>query len=88
MRIATEASVEFATGVTTAFLSAATFVAVLWSLGGTLDVHVGTVHIVVPGFLVAAAILYPLFASGSMVLIGRRFVPASEAKNQTEAEYF
>jgi putative ATP-binding cassette transporter len=87
VRIATEAPVEFAAGVTTAFLSAATFVAVLWTLGGTLDVHVGGAHIVVPGFLVVAAVLYALFASGSMVLIGRRFVPASEAKNQTEAEY-
>jgi vitamin B12/bleomycin/antimicrobial peptide transport system ATP-binding/permease protein len=87
VRIATEAPVEFATGVTTAFLSAATFVAVLWTLGGTLDVHVGNAHIVIPGFLVVAAVLYALFASGSMVLIGRRFVPASEAKNQTEAEY-
>jgi vitamin B12/bleomycin/antimicrobial peptide transport system ATP-binding/permease protein len=35
VRIATQAPVEFATGVTTAFLSAATFVAVLWTLGGS-----------------------------------------------------
>jgi vitamin B12/bleomycin/antimicrobial peptide transport system ATP-binding/permease protein len=87
VRIATEAPVEFATGVTTAFLSAATFVTVLWTLGGTLDFSVGSVHIIIPGFLMVAAVLYALFASGSMVLIGRRFVPASEAKNQTEAEY-
>jgi ABC transporter transmembrane region 2 len=40
VRVATEAPVEFATGVTAAFLSAATFVAVLWTIGGTLDVHV------------------------------------------------
>jgi vitamin B12/bleomycin/antimicrobial peptide transport system ATP-binding/permease protein len=61
-------------------------VAVLWSLGGTLDVHVGNAHVVIPGFLLVAVVLYALFASGSMVLIGRRLVPASEAKNQTEAE--
>ena len=31
--------------------------------------------------------VYALLASGSMVFIGRRFVTASEAKNQSEAEY-
>ena len=41
----------------------------------------------IPGFLVIAALLYALIASGSMVLIGSRFVQVSENKNQTEAEY-
>jgi putative ATP-binding cassette transporter len=87
VRVATESPVEFATGVATAFLSAATFVFVLWTIGGTLDFFIGGIHVVIPGFLVVAAVLYALFASGSMVLIGRRFIPASEAKNQNEAEY-
>lgn len=87
VRVATESPVEFVTGVTAAFLSAVTFVVVLWTIGGTLDFFVGGIHIAIPGFLVVTAILYALFASGSMVLIARRFIPASEAKNQTEAEY-
>jgi vitamin B12/bleomycin/antimicrobial peptide transport system ATP-binding/permease protein len=87
VRIATEAPVEFATGITYAFLSAATFVVVLWRLGGTLDFFIGSFHVAIPGFLVVAAVLYALFASGSMAIIGRRFIPASEAKNQAEAEY-
>src|ERR1700693_1152104 len=86
LRIATESPVEFITGVTTASISAATFVVVLWTIGGTLDFFIGGFHVVVPGFLVVAAVLYSLFATGSLVAVGSRFVPASEAKNQAEAE--
>ena len=86
VRIATESPVDFVTGVLQAFLSAATFIAVLWTIGGALDFTLGGVAIHVPGFLVVAAVLYAVVASGSMVLIGRRFVAVSERKNQSEAE--
>ena len=68
-------------------LSAATFIVVLWTIGGALDCHVGGWQLHIPGFLVIAALVYALMASGSMVLIGSRFVQASENKNQAEAEY-
>src|SRR5207248_10390689 len=41
----------------------------------------------VPGFLVVAAVIYSLVASGLMLRIGRRFVAVSEAVNQAEADY-
>ncbi len=87
VRIATEAPVDFVSGVTQALLSAATFIVVLWTIGGALDVTVGGWQVHIPGFLVVAAVVYALLASGSMVLIGSRFVQASENKNQAEAEY-
>lgn len=86
VRIATESPVDFFTGVLQAFLSAATFIAVLWTIGGALDVTVAGVPIHVPGFLVVAAVVYAAVASASMVMIGRRFVAVSENKNQSEAE--
>ena len=86
VRIATEAPVDFFTGVLQAFLSAATFIAVLWTIGGALDFTIAGVPIHVPGFLVVAAVFYAVLASGSMALIGRRFVIVSENKNQSEAE--
>jgi putative ATP-binding cassette transporter len=86
VRIATESPVDFVTGVLQAFLSAATFIVVLWTIGGALDVTIGGAAIHVPGFLVVAAVIYAVLASGSMVLIGRRFVRVSEGKNQSEAE--
>jgi vitamin B12/bleomycin/antimicrobial peptide transport system ATP-binding/permease protein len=87
LRVSTDAPVDFAAGVLTAGLSAATFVVVLWTIGGALTIPIGGTEITVPGFLVVAAVLYAIVASGSMVFIGRRFVKVSETKNQAEAEY-
>ena len=64
-----------------------TFIAVLWTIGGSLSFSLGGVDVTIPGFLVVAAVIYAVLASGSMVFIGRRFVTVSENKNQAEAEY-
>jgi vitamin B12/bleomycin/antimicrobial peptide transport system ATP-binding/permease protein len=87
LRSATESPVDFVTGVTSAALSAIAFIAVLWTIGGTLELSVGGYHFAIPGFLVIGAVLYALVASGSIVMIGHRFVSAAETRNQTEAEY-
>jgi putative ATP-binding cassette transporter len=87
LRLACDAPVDFAVGILNAALSVITFVGVLWFIGGALTIPVGAATVEVPGFLVIAAILYAVVASGSMVVIGRRFVGVSEKKNQAEAEY-
>ena len=86
IRLATDSPVDFATGVTAAVLSAATFIAVLWTIGGSLSFSLAGIEITIPGFLVLAAVAYAVLASGSMVFIGHRFVTVSENKNQSEAE--
>ena len=86
VRIATEAPVDFTVGVVSAFLSAATFVGVLWFVGGDLTFDWGGTQITIPGFLVLAAVLYAVCASGVMIFIGSAYVTASEAKAQSEAE--
>src|SRR4051812_29400744 len=87
LRISTDAPVDFATGVLSAFLSAATFIVVLWTIGGALNVTVAGSTVTIPGFLVIAAVLYAAIASGSIMTIGRSFVQVSEDKNQAEAEF-
>jgi vitamin B12/bleomycin/antimicrobial peptide transport system ATP-binding/permease protein len=87
IRIATESPVDFVTGMISAVLSAATFIVILWTIGGTLTIHFSGMAITIPGFLVVAAMIYAVAASGSMVFIGRRFIAVSENKNQAEAEY-
>jgi len=87
LRIATDAPVDFAAGVTQAFLSATTFIVVLWTIGGALTLSFGSATVTIPGFLVIAAVVYAVIASGSMVVIGRNFVSISESKNQAEADY-
>src|SRR5690348_8051108 len=73
LRIATDSPVDFVAGVTSAFLSAATFIVVLWTIGGALTVSLGGSTVTIPGFLVIAAILYAAIASGSILTIGRSF---------------
>ncbi|MNU94654.1 Vitamin B12 transport ATP-binding protein BacA [compost metagenome] len=87
MRIATEAPVDFVAGVIAAFVSASTFIVVLWTIGGALTLPIGGAWITVPGFLVIAAVIYALITSSSIALIGRNFVRVSEVKNQLEAEF-
>ena len=77
VRVATEAPIEFVTGITTAVLSAAMFIVVLWTIGGALSFNLGGVAISIPGFLVVAAVIYAVLASGAMGFIGRRFVHCS-----------
>ncbi len=86
VRIATESPVDFVSGVTSAFLSAATFIVVLWTIGGSLNLGFMGIDLEIPGFLVVAAVLYAVVASALMLLIGRRFITVSEQKNQSEAE--
>lgn len=87
MRIATEAPVDFMAGVIAAFVSASTFIVVLWTIGGALTLPIGGAWITIPGFLVIAAVIYALITSSSIALIGRNFVRVSEVKNQLEAEF-
>jgi len=87
LRIATDAPVDFAVGVTTASLSALTFIYVLLNIGGSLTISLGGSEVTIPAFLVIAAVLYSVIASGTMTIVGKRFVEVSESKNQAEAEY-
>jgi putative ATP-binding cassette transporter len=87
LRVATDSPVDFLAGVTSALLSAATFIVVLWTIGGALTVTLGGSAITIPGFLVIAAVLYAAIASGSILVIGRQFVQVSEDKNQAEADF-
>ncbi|MGY4475069.1 ABC transporter ATP-binding protein/permease [Bradyrhizobium sp. USDA 3364] len=87
LRIATDSPVDFIAGVTSALLSAVTFIVVLWTIGGALTLTLGGASVTIPGFLVVAAIIYAAIASGSIMAIGRRFAQISEDKNQAEAEF-
>jgi putative ATP-binding cassette transporter len=87
VRLATDAPVDFVCGVLAAFLSAVTFISVLWIVGGALDVTIGGWSLHIPGFLVIAALIYALLGTGSMLIIGRRFSLLSGRNTQREAEF-
>jgi putative ATP-binding cassette transporter len=87
LRVSVDAPVEFAIGVFSAVASAIVFIGVLWFIGGELAIPIGNTMLRIPGFLVIAAFIYAVLASGSMIMIARGFVLVSENKNQSEADY-
>src|ERR1043166_5370018 len=87
VRIATEQPVDFAVGILSAVLTSATFMGVLWQIGGNLTIGWGGSQIFIPGYLGIAVVMYCVVVSGLMMIIARSFVPTAERKNQTEAEF-
>ena len=87
MRIATEAPVDLASGILTALLTSATFIGVLWFVGGDLTIDWNDGKLTIPGYLVISVVIYCVVITSSMLFIARSFVPTAEAKNQAEAEF-
>ena len=82
-RIAIELFVDFVTGVTNALLMAASFVSVLWFIGGSLTLG----GVTIPGYLVIAVVIYSASTSVGMLLLGRPLVARVEAKAAAEADF-
>jgi putative ATP-binding cassette transporter len=82
-RIAIELFVDFATGVTNALLMAASFVGVLWFIGGSLTFW----GVTIPGYLVIAVAIYSATTSYGMLLLGRPLIARVEAKSVAEADF-
>ena len=85
-RMATEPIVDFAIGLVTSVVSALTFVGVLWMVGGSLTLHIGSTDLVIPGYMVLAAIVYGVCVSGLMLWIGRKLPGAVARRNEGEAK--
>jgi putative ATP-binding cassette transporter len=86
-RIATDAPVDFVVGILSATVTAVTFGVVLWIVGGDLTLGTPVAPIVIPGFLVIAAVIYAVITSTAVILVASRFVTVSERVNQREAEF-
>jgi len=86
-RNATDAPVDFVVGIVSSAVTAVAFVAVLWFVGGDLTLGTSEAPIVIPGYLVIAAVIYAVITSAGVILVASRFVAVSERTNQTEAEF-
>ena len=85
-RLATDAPIDLAVGLLAALLSASTFVVVLWNVGGALYVDIGDGTMIIPGYLVFAAVIYAGGTTGAMMLVARRMAHVIERKNQAESD--
>jgi ABC-type uncharacterized transport system fused permease/ATPase subunit len=87
VRVATDAPIDFALSLFSSILTSITFLGVLWSVGGSIDVPLFGMTVTIPGYLVFAVILYSGFVTTLMILFGHHLTAVSERMNQTEAEF-
>lgn len=87
LRLASEPVVEFVVGFINALLAAVTFVGILFWVGGSLTISVGSVSLWIPGYLAFAALLYAAMVSGLTYLIGHPLVGRVATKNESEAQF-
>lgn len=85
-RIATDAPIDLLVGLLASILTAATFVVVLWTVGGALAFDAFGWRLHLPGYLVFASVGYAMITTGAMMLVGRKMAHVIERKNQAESE--
>ncbi|HEX5957214.1 MAG TPA: ABC transporter ATP-binding protein/permease [Hyphomicrobiaceae bacterium] len=87
-RWATEPLVDLGIGLVQAVAGAAAFISILWSVGGSFTLHLGSgAGFTVPGYMVWVALAYAGIASGLMLWIGAPLVGLVGRKNEAEG-YF
>ncbi|WP_181832785.1 ABC transporter ATP-binding protein/permease [Bosea caraganae] len=85
VRWATEPLVDFAIGLLSALITIIMFIEILWEIGGGLTVPVGDGVIIIPAYLVLAAIVYAVVVSALITFVGRRLPGLAAARNEGEA---
>jgi vitamin B12/bleomycin/antimicrobial peptide transport system ATP-binding/permease protein len=87
-RWATEPLVDLGIGLLLAVAGATAFISILWSVGGSITVALGSWGtLTVPAYMVWLAIAYGLLASGLMLWVGAPLVGYVGRKNEAEG-YF
>jgi putative ATP-binding cassette transporter len=85
-RVATDAPIDLVLGLLSSFLTAITFIGVLWSVGGDLTIDASGLILTIPGYLVISVIVYSMLLTAAMLLIARRLIRVMQANKRAEAE--
>jgi vitamin B12/bleomycin/antimicrobial peptide transport system ATP-binding/permease protein len=83
----TEMAVEFGLGIFDKTITLLSFIGILWTVSGALDVAIGDMSFKIPGYMVFAALLYAGIGSALTYLVGRPIVGANMRQTATEADY-
>lgn len=85
-RVSTDLPIDLTLGLVSAMLTAITFIGVLWSVGGGLEIKVFGYDIAIPGYLVVAVVLYSLLLTTAMILIAHHLTRIMQDNKRAEAE--
>jgi vitamin B12/bleomycin/antimicrobial peptide transport system ATP-binding/permease protein len=85
-RIATDLPVDLTIALFSSFLTAITFIGVLWSVGDSLVMGFGSLMVTIPGYLVISVVVYSILLSAGTLLVARHLVHVLEENKRSEAE--
>jgi putative ATP-binding cassette transporter len=86
VRIATDLPIDLTIGLFSSFLTAITFIGVLWSVGDGLVISLGGLLLNIPGYLVMSVVVYSILLSAATALIARHLIHVLEDNKRREAE--
>lgn len=85
-RLATDLPVDLSLGLASSLLTAATFIGILWVVGGSLTIEAAGLSLTVPGYLVIAVVAYSIVVAVATMMIGQRLTDVLEENKRAEAE--
>jgi putative ATP-binding cassette transporter len=85
-RVATDLPIDLVLGLLSSFLTAITFIGVLWSVGGNLAVDAFGLPLTIPGYLVIAVIVYSMLLTAAMMIVAHRLTRVMQENKRAEAE--
>lgn len=85
-RVATDLPIDLVLGLLTSIITAITFIGVLSSVGGDLDLRAWGIGATIPAYLVAAVVVYSTLVTTAMLVLARDLTHVWEENKRTEAE--
>jgi putative ATP-binding cassette transporter len=73
-------------GLLSSVLTLVSFVSILWAISGPLEVTIGDVNLVIPGYMVWVALLYAIVGSVLTHLVGRPLIGLNFQAQRVEAD--
>lgn len=87
VRMTIEPLTDLVIGLFSAIISAIAFISILWTVGGSFTLRIGSTEIYIPAYFVLAAVFYGVLTSGLISLIGRSLIWKVAARNEAEAAF-
>jgi putative ATP-binding cassette transporter len=83
----TAGTLSLGLGLLTSIVTLASFAVILWTISGSLEVPIGNTTVVIPGYMLWAAVLYALVGSVLAHFVGRRLIGLNFVQERYEADF-
>ena len=83
----TDSTLTLSIGLLSNIVNLVTFVGILWGISGPLAFVLGGHNVVIPAYMVWAAVFYAIFGSVGTYLIGRKLVAVNFAQERYNADF-